>query len=95
MNTIKTKHKWYPNTSIEFTETGMWIRVSLNIPKDLGNLLSPNNVAKGKVHSVYALKAFIESDMICKTNLEQIHIMLLSNCMSNIRKAKAKWTPTM
>lgn len=90
MNQIKTKHHWHPNTSVEFTATGMWMRLSLNIPPDIGQYLSPNNVVKGKQYWVYGLKCFVQSDMVNKDNLEQIHKMLLSNCMTNIRRAKEK-----
>lgn len=81
---------WHPNTSIDFTNRGMWIRVSLNIEPALAKYLSPNNVTKGKLRTVYGLRSFIESDMVCKTNLEQVHKMLLDNCMKNIRNAKEK-----
>jgi len=90
MGQIKTKEPWHPNTSIEFTANGMWLRVSLNIEPNLAKYLSPNNVSRGKLRTVYALRNFIETDMICKNNLEQIHNMLLTNCMKNIRNAKAK-----
>ena len=90
MNLIKTKHNWHPNTSIEFTANGVWMRLSLNIPPDLGRYLSQNNVVKGKHHWVYGLKCFVESDMVNKKNLEQVHQMLLENCMVNIRRAKEK-----
>lgn len=90
MNTIKTNQHWHPNTSIEFNSNGMWLRVSLNIETTLVRYLSPNNVKKGKHRLVYCLRNFIESDMICKDNLEKIHTMLLNNCMRNIRKAKEK-----
>lgn len=90
MNLIKTKHHWHPNTSLEFTATGMWMRVSLNVSAEIASRLSPNNVSRGQYYNVYALKSFIETDMICKNNLEQIQKMLLDNCMKNIRTAKAK-----
>lgn len=90
MGEIKTKENWHLNTSVEFTANGMWLRVSLNIEPGLAKFLSPNNVARGKNRTVYALRSFIESDMICQNNLKQLHEMLLSNCMKNIRNAKAK-----
>jgi len=90
MNEIKTTHNWHPNTSISFNANGVFLRVSLNIPPDLAKFLSPNNVTKGKHRHVYALKMHIESDMVCKNNLESVHNMLLNNCMKNIRKAKSK-----
>lgn len=90
LNEIKVKHNWHPNTSLEFTATGIWMRVSLNIPKSLRSKLSPNNVTKGKEHYVYALKAFVQSDMVNKNTLEAVQTMLLENCMRNIRVAKRK-----
>lgn len=90
MNTIKTKHNWHPNFSLEFTNSGLWLRLSLNIPPALAKELSPNNVTKGQYMWVYALKAFIVTDMINKDNLESLHKMLLNNCMTNIRVAKTK-----
>lgn len=90
MAEIKTDSNWHLNTSISFNANGMWIRVSLNIEPSLAKFLSPNNVVKGKLRTVYAIRSFVESDMICKQNLEQIHKMLLDNCMKNIRNAKEK-----
>lgn len=90
MNQIKTKHNWHLNTSLEFNANGMWIRVSLNIEPGLAKYLSPNNVQRGAKRTVYCLKSFIESDMICKQNLEVLQSMLLNNCMKNVRKAKEK-----
>jgi len=90
MGLIKTKERWYPNTSIEFAENGMWLRVSLNIESSLAKYLSPSNVVIGKNRTVYALRHFVATDLICKTTLEYVHRMLLENCMKNIRNAKAK-----
>lgn len=90
MAEIKTKHPWHPNTSIEFTANGVWLRVSLNIVPSVAKHLSPNNVIRGKQRTVYCLKSFIESDMICKYTMESIQRMLLDNCMRNIRNAKEK-----
>ena len=94
MNQIKVKHSWHPNTSIEFTNSGVWLRVSLNIIPGVGKFLSPNNVQKGKTFYVYALKSFVQSDMINKNTLETIQKMLLTNCMNNIRNAKLKYEET-
>lgn len=91
MNTIKVKHNWYPNTSLEFTSTGVWLRVSLNIPPAVAKHLSPNNVTSGKHHIVYALKMFVQSDMVNKNNLESVQTLLLNNCMRNVRTAKKRF----
>lgn len=90
MGEIKTKHPWHPNTSIEFTANGVWMRVSLNVEPKVAKHLSPNNVTRGKQRTVYHLRSFIESDMICKHTMESVQRMLLDNCMNNIRKAKEK-----
>lgn len=87
---VKVNTNWHPNTSIEFTSNGMYIRVSLNIEPGLAKYLSCNNVTRGKHRTVYALRSFIDSDLVCKSNLETIHGMLLQNCMKNIRIAKEK-----
>lgn len=91
LNTVKIKSSpWHENTSLEFTALGLWLRVSLNVTKEVANCLSPNNVAHGKVFSVYALRMFVPTEMVCKQNLEAVQKLLLENCMKNIRNAKAK-----
>jgi len=87
---VKVNTNWHLNTSIEFTANGMYVRVSLNIEPGLAKYLSPNNVTRGKQRTVYALRSFIDSDLVCKANLETIQGMLLQNCMKNIRIAKEK-----
>lgn len=91
MNSIKTKHKWYPNTSISFDANGVWLRVSLNIKPHMAKYLSPNNVQKGKHKHVYNLKMHVPSEMISRNSMENVQKLLLHNCMTNIRKAEAKW----
>jgi len=91
LNCIKVKNSpWHENTSLEFDSNGLWLRVSLNVPKSLASKLSPNNVAHGKTFSVYALRMFIPTEMVCKQTLETTQKMLLENCMKNIRNAKSK-----
>lgn len=87
---IKVNINWHLNTSIEFTANGIYVRVSLNIEPGLAKYLSPNNVTRGKQRTVYALRSFIESDLVCKSNLETIQSALLQTCMRNIRIAKEK-----
>lgn len=91
MNSIKTKHNWHPNTSIDFDANGVCMRVSLNIPPSLAKHLSPNNVNKGKHRTVYALKQHVCNEMVCRNTMETVQKLLLTNCMNNIRKAKKKW----
>ena len=91
LNIVKVKNSpWHENTSLEFDSNGLWLRVSLNIPPNVAKYLSPNNVTRGKVFSVYCLRMFIPTEMVCKQNLEDVQKMLLNNCMKNIRNAKAK-----
>lgn len=91
MNTVKIKNSpWHENTSLEFDPNGLWLRVSLNIPPNVAKYLSQNNVTKGKYHTVYALRMFVPTEMVCKQTLETTQKMLLENCMKNIRNAKLK-----
>ena len=87
---IKTNVNWHLNTSVDFTINGVWLRVSLNIEPGLAKFLSPNNVKKGKERTVYALRTFIESPMICLNTMRVAQQLLLDNCMRNIRDAKEK-----
>ena len=87
---IKTNVNWHLNTSIVFSTDGVWLRVSLNIEPCLAKFLSPNNVKKGKERTVYALRTFIESSMICLDSMKVAQQLLLDNCMKNIRNAKVK-----
>ena len=87
---IKTNVNWHLNTSISFTDNGVWLRVSLNIEPGLAKFLSPNNIQKGNKRTVYCLRTFIDSPMICLNSMKTAQQMLLDNCMKNIRNAKQK-----
>lgn len=91
LNTIKVKNSpWHENTSLEFDSNGLWLRVSLNVSPCVAKHLSQNNVTRGRKYTVYALKMFVPTEMVCKQNLETVQKLLLENCMKNIRNAKAK-----
>ena len=91
MNSIKTKHKFYPNTCFTFDASGMWVELTLNIPPVLKQYLSVNNVFKGEKMLVYRVKKHIDSIYINKKNVEDVHQYLLNNCMIAIRRAKQEY----
>lgn len=91
MNTIKTKHNFYPNTSFTFDATGVYVELTLNIPPILKKYLSVNNVFKGEKRLVYCVRKHIDSIHINKKNVEDVHQFLLNNCMIAIRKAKQEY----
>lgn len=90
MGEIKTKHNWYPNTSIEFKADCVRMRVSLNIEPGLAKYLSPNNVSKGKKYHVYGLVWDIPNEMVCRNTMEQAQTLLLNRVQNSISKAKEK-----
>jgi len=90
MGEIKTKHNWYPNTSIEFKADCVRLRVSLNIEPGLAKYLSPNNVAKGKKYHVYGLVFDIPNELICRNAIEQAQVLIINRVQNSISIAKQK-----
>lgn len=87
---IKNEPEFHQNTSIEFTDSGMILRVSINIPYYLIKYLPCCNVSKGKELWVYALSKELKSGAIKKERVQQLHNHLIKNCMIIIREAKKK-----
>ena len=87
---VKGLDKFHANTTIEFTEAGLIIHVSLNVEPEVAQKLCPLNVFQGKQFWVYKLKKLVPSRFITKTTIQMVQNELLKNCMSNIRVAKIK-----
>lgn len=80
------------NCTILFTESGMTLRVSLNIPKGMKRYVSPNNLFKGeKKYWVYSIKMDIPSAYITLKNVTQVYEHLLAKAMYNVREMKQQW----
>ena len=77
------------NVTLEFTGTGVKVRVSLNISPELAKYVSVNNLYKRNKLYTYALSYHIDSRDITKSNIEKTWRWLLDRCMENTRKYKA------
>jgi len=90
-STIKVKNEnWYENTYLDFTALGVYLCVSVNVPKDLVRFLAKENVHKGDKLYVYSLKKHIKSEYVNKINMRSVHDILLNRCKINVREAKKK-----
>jgi hypothetical protein len=80
------------NCTILFTESGITLRVSLNIPKGMKRYVSPNNLFRGeKKYWVYSIKIDIPSTHITLKNVLQAYDHLLAKGMYNVRGMKQQW----
>jgi hypothetical protein len=81
----------YENTSLRFTEYGLTITVSLNIPKDIVKFISPKNILHkdGDLNTIRLSKS-LWGGHINKKNLQKVHDYLLKNLMVHSRKAKIR-----
>lgn len=80
------------NCTILFTESGITLRVSLNIPKGMKRYVSQNNLFKGeKKYWVYSIKMDIPSTHITLKNVLQVYDHLLAKAMYNVRGMKQQW----
>lgn len=88
---MKTNFDYLPdNVSLNLENSGLTVRVSLNIPKDLVPYMHQNNIKYSKKGIyVYALKQEIPTNFITLGNIELIHKKLLTQAMANIRAAKS------
>ena len=77
------------NVTLEFTGSGVKVRVSLNISPELAKYVSINNLYKRNKMYTYALSYHINSRDVTKGNIEKTWKWLLSRCMENVRKYKA------
>ena len=77
------------NVTLEFTGTGVKVRVSLNISPELAKYVSVNNLYKGNKLYTYALSYHIDSRDITKSNIEKTWRWLLNRCMESTRNHKA------
>ena len=82
---------FHENTSFNFNLAGMVLGVSLNIPPELVDYLSSNNVKKAEKMHVYYLEKQIPSEKIELTSVQKVHDYLLKNAMANIRDAKSAY----
>jgi hypothetical protein len=87
---IKGLDGLHKNTTIEFTEAGLKVTVSLLISSKLKNYLHPNFVFKASKHYVYVVFKHIPSSEITKTRVYDVQSYLLHNAMINCREAKKK-----
>jgi len=77
----------FKNTHIEFTQEGMKLWVTLNIPKGLVKYLSPNNVKYVKKNYVYAICTPVEFPVTIG-RIKNYYNGLMEKAMTNVRKAK-------
>lgn len=87
INIEKFESKDLPNLHLEFTEDGLKVTVTLNIPKDLRPYLAKNKVQKCKKLYVY----WCSYTITCKPTKQviiDIYNQLMSNAMINVRNAK-------
>lgn len=87
INIEKFENKSLPNLHLEFTDEGLKVTVTLNVPKDLRPYLSKHKVQKCKKLYVY----WCSHTITCKptkTVIVSIYNQLMSNAMTNVRNAK-------
>ena len=82
---------FHENTTINFILGGMVLGVSLNIPPEIKDYLSPNNVKRGDKMFLYHLERQIPSEKIDVVMVQKTHDYLLKNAMCNIRDAKSAY----
>jgi len=85
---VKGLDNLHPNTTLEFTEVGIIVHVTLNIQPEVAKKLCPLNVFKGNKFLVYKVYKFVPSKYVTKTNIQKVQEYLLKNCMIVIREAK-------
>lgn len=82
---------FHENTTINFNLGGFVLGVSLNIPPEIKDYLSPNNVRRGDKMFLYYLERQIPSEKIDVVTVQKTHDYLLKNAMCNIRDAKSAY----
>lgn len=79
------------NVSLNFDANGVFVRVVLNIPKELVKYVSPNNLSKGGTFNTYQIQQHILSSNISKNVIMEVYRVLLARAMANVRGYKSKY----
>lgn len=82
---------FHENTTINFNFGGIVLGVSLNIPPEIKDYLSTNNIKRGNKMFLYHLERQIPSEKIDVVMVQKVHDYLLKNAMCNIRDAKSAY----
>jgi hypothetical protein len=85
---VKDEPNFHPNTSFEFTDSGMTVSVSLNIEPEMIKYMAPGAIFKGKDLNVFRVSHHMKSKEINKDNVRRVQDWLLRNCMTAAREAK-------
>lgn len=88
---MKTNLELPDNVTLNFDANGAFVRVVLNIPKELVKYVSPNNLSKGGTFNIYQIQQHIPSSNISKNAIMELYRILLARAMSNVRGYKAKY----
>jgi hypothetical protein len=88
---MKTNLDLPDNVTLKFDANGVFVRVVLNVPKELVPYISPNNRSQGTTFNTYQIHQHIPSIHISYKTIMEVYQVLLTRAMSNVRAYKAKY----